>query len=114
MMRLFLFFLLSSSILCACHSSSPKNDPEKRMFQFEPIKGIKYYEVRRAFENGIAFNDLGFQQEPEWAVRFLSDSTVQAYSPSLNKMIDCDLIYSHEAVYNFAREWFRVKKLSTD
>ncbi len=114
MMRLIILFLFTCAILAACQSSSPKNNPEKRIFQFEPIKGIKYYEVRRAFKNGIAFNDLGFQQEPEWAVRFLSDSTVQAYSPSLNKMIDCNLIYSHEAVYNFAREWFRVKKLSKD
>jgi hypothetical protein len=114
MIRLFILFLLSCSILSACQNSSPKNNPAKRIFQFTPIKGIKYYEVRRSFENGIAFNDSGFQQEPEWAVRFLSDSTVQVYSPSLNKMIDCDLIYSHEAVYNFAREWFRVKKLSKD
>ena len=114
MMRLIVLFILSFTILSACQSSSPKNDPKKRMFQFESVKGIKYYEVRRSFKNRIAFNELGFQQEPEWAVRFLSDSIVQAYSPSLNKMIDCDLIFSHDAVYNFAREWFRVKELSKD
>lgn len=108
----FLFFLFTIST--ACNRSTPKNNPEMRVFRFEPIKGIKYYEVRRTFASGLAFNELGFQQTPEWAVRFLSDTTVQVYNPSLDKMVDFDLIFSHEAVYNFGREWFRVKNISKD
>ncbi|WP_017257900.1 hypothetical protein [Pedobacter arcticus] len=106
----FLLFILTSS----CQRSSPKNDPSQREFKFEPIKGIKYYEVRRTFANGLVFNELGFQQTPEWAIRFLSDTTVQAYSPTKDKMLDFDLIFSHDGVYNFAREWFRVKNVSKD
>lgn len=106
------FFILI--LITACNRSHPKNNPEDRTFQFEPIKGIKYYEVRRAFANGLSFDTIGFQQEPEWAVRFLSDTTVQAYSPSMDKMIDFELIFSHEGVYNFAREWFRIKEISND
>lgn len=108
----YLSFLLFSTI--ACNRSSPKNNPKERDFKFEPIKGVKFYEVRRTFANGLAFNKLGFQQTPEWAIRFLSDTTVQAYSPTLNKMLDFDLIFSHDGVYNFAREWFRVKSVSKD
>jgi hypothetical protein len=100
--------------MVACNHSSPKDDPSQREFKFEPIKGIKYYEVRRTFKNGLAFNELGFQQTPEWAIRFLSDTTVQAYSPTMNKMLDFDLIFSHDGVYNFAREWFRVKSIGKD
>lgn len=108
----FIFFIFVSAV--SCRQSSPKNDPSKREFKFEPIKGIKYYEVRRTFADGLSFNTLGFQQTPEWAIRFLSDTTVQAYSPTMNKMLDFDLIFSHDGVYNFAREWFRVKKISKD
>lgn len=113
-MRYLIFLSFLCVLACACHQSTSKNDPLKREFRFEPIKGIKYYEVRRTFTNGLSFNDLGFQQTPEWAIRFLSDTTVQAYSPTMNKMLDFDLIFSHEGVYNFAREWFRVKSVSKD
>lgn len=109
----FLLTLLAVGLF-ACQQSTPKNDPLKRQFRFEAIKGIKYYEVRRTFASGIAFNELGFQQRPEWAIRFLSDTTVQAYSPTKDKMLDFDLIFSHDGVYNFAREWFRVKAISKD
>ena len=115
MMRFKIFnFLLLTLAFCGCNRSSPKEDISQRVFQFEPIKGIKYYEVRRTFASGIAFNELGFRQKPEWAVKFLSDTSVQAYSPSLDKMIDFDLIFSHDGVYNFAREWFRVKQIAKD
>jgi hypothetical protein len=106
--------LFSTLVFCACNRTSPKEDTAKRMFQFESIKGIKFYEVRRTFANGVAFNEIGFRQKPEWAVTFLSDTTVQAYSPSLDKMINFDLIFSHDGVYNFAREWFRVKQIGKD
>ncbi|RKD20255.1 hypothetical protein BCY91_01135 [Pelobium manganitolerans] len=115
MMRYYLLPFLALAVLSgSCQRSNPNNDPTERKFRFEPIKGIKFYEVRRTFASGLAFNELGFQQTPEWAIRFLSDTTVQAYSPMLNKMLDFELIFSHDGVYNFAREWFRVKEISKD
>ncbi len=113
-MRYLLFISFLLFLATACNRSSPKNNPKQREFKFEPVKGIKFYEVRRTFANGLAFNELGFQQTPEWAICFLSDTTVQAYSPTLDKMLDFDLIFSHGGVYNFAREWFRVKSVSKD
>lgn len=114
MMRYSLLILFIIVGLWSCQRSTPKNDPLEREFRFESIKGIKYYEVRRTFASGISFNELGFQQTPEWAIKFLSDTSVQAYSPTLNKMLDFDLIFSHDGVYNFAREWFRVKSIGKD
>lgn len=108
------FIIFCLITLASCQRSNPKTDPTVRDFSFEPIKGIKYYEVRRTFASGIAFNELGFQQTPEWAIRFLSDTTVQAYSPTKDKMLDFELIFSHDGVYNFAREWFRIKSISKD
>lgn len=97
----------------ACNSDS-KRERNKTPFSFEEIKGIKFIEIRRAFENGIAFNEQGFQQEPEWILIFQSDTTVKTYSPTRKKMIDFVVTHSHDAVYNFAKEWFRVKKMSKD
>lgn len=107
---IFLFVIF----LSACNSSNSKKEQEKTPFSFQIIKGIKFIEIRRAFENGIAFNEQGFQQEPEWIVEFQSDTTVKTYSPTRKKMIDFVVTHSHDAVYNFAKEWFRVKKMSKD
>jgi hypothetical protein len=101
-------------VFCGCNSNSSKQNAAKTEFSFESIKGIRFIEVRRAFDNGIAFDEQGFQQQPEWIVQFLSDTTVKTYSPTRKKMIDFVVTHSHDAVYNFAKEWFRVKHLSKD
>ena len=108
------FFIILLFTLCSCNRNSSKDSVSKTEFSFETVKGIKYIEVRRAFDNGIAFDQQGFQQEPEWIVQFLSDSTVDTYSPTRKKMIRFVVTHSHDAVYNFAKEWFRVKKLTRD
>ena len=108
------FFIILLFALCSCNRNSSKGSVSKTEFSFETIKGIKYIEVRRAFDNGIAFDQQGFQQEPEWIVQFLSDSTVDTFSPTRKKMIRFVVTHSHDAVYNFAKEWFRVKKLTRD
>jgi hypothetical protein len=99
---------------CSCNSNSSKENASKAEFSFEKVKGIRFVEIRRAFDTGIAFDEQGFQQEPEWIVQFQSDSTVKTYSPTRKKMIDFVVTHSHDAVYNFAKEWFRVKKLNKD
>ena len=106
-------YIILFIFLTACNSSS-KKEFEKKSFSFQDVKGIKFIEVRRAFKNGIAFNEQGFQQESEWIVVFQSDTTVKTYSPTRKKMIDFVITHSHDAVYNFAREWFRVIKMNKD
>jgi hypothetical protein len=111
-LRYFSLLLLLS--LFACHQKQAKKTDGQNPVSFAAVKGIKFIEVRRAFDNGIAFDDQGFQQEPEWIVQFLSDTTVNTYSPTRKKMIHFIVTHSHDAVYNFAKEWFRVLKISKD
>lgn len=81
---------------------------------FDPIIGIKYYEVKRRFSTGLSFNEIGFQQEPSWIIQFKSRDTIQAYSPQFDRMQSFFLHFDHGNVYNFAKEWFRIKKISKD
>lgn len=81
---------------------------------FDSIKGIKYHEVKRRFSTGLSFNEIGFQQEPSWIIQFKSDDSIMAYSPQKKRMQTFFLQYDHGDVYNFAKEWFRIKKISKD
>src|SRR5476649_2387695 len=49
------------------------------------IKGIKYTEVRRQFDNGLSFSPVGYQLIPEWKISFPSGDSVNIYSPKKNK-----------------------------
>ncbi|TDO19222.1 hypothetical protein [Pedobacter duraquae] len=81
---------------------------------FLAIKGIRYQEVKRRFSNGLSFSELGFQQEPNWIIQFVSNDTVLAYSPQKKRMQPFHLMFDHGDVYNFAAEWFRIKSISKD
>jgi hypothetical protein len=81
---------------------------------FNAIKGITYHEVKRRFSNGLSFDSMGFQQEPSWIIKFKSNDTVAAYSPQRNRMQRFYLHYDHGDVYNFAKEWFRIKGFNKD
>lgn len=81
---------------------------------FTEIKGIKYTEVRRSFENGLSFNEQGFQLEPEWNIYFNADDSVRIFSPEKKQYMTYRIFHSHKALFQFAREWFRVKHVSKD
>ena len=115
-------FLLSIFCLCiffyGCSQSDSavktnKTAPKERL-SFESIKGIKYEEVKRRFSNGLSFDTLGFQQEPSWIIQFVANDSVMAYSPEKKAMQGFHLHYDHGDVYNFAKEWFRIKNISKD
>lgn len=119
-----LIVLLSFTILAGCNSNSNKNknseaivnadqSPKERL-SFDEILGIKYYEVKRRFSNGLSFDEQGFQQEPSWIIQFHSNDSVLAYSPQKKIMQGFHLHYDHGDVYNFAAEWFRIKAISKD
>ena len=117
--------LLSFFCLNSCNQTSKKEDsrtsqiqqeeekPKERL-KFDEILGIRYTEVKRRFSNNLSFNELGFQQEPSWIIEFKSQDTVLAYSPVKKKMLPFFLMYDHGDVYNFAKEFFRIKKISKD
>lgn len=101
-------------LISSCTSSSKESPKFRGRLSFDSIMGIKYYEVKRRFSNGLSFNELGFQQEPSWIIQFKDPDTVQAYSPQFSRMQSFYFHYDHGDVYNFAKEWFRIKKISKD
>jgi hypothetical protein len=81
---------------------------------FEDIKGTKFIEVRRTFKNGYSFSKEGYQLEPEWVMFFMSDDSMQAYSDLKHRFIKFKITYSHDSVFNFAGQWFKLKNISKD
>lgn len=115
--KLIIILIAACGFLLSCNSK-PQSTEEKRKstrkLSFESIKGIKYYEVKRRFSTGLSFNEMGFQQEPSWIIQFVSNDSLLAYSPQKLKMQGFHLHYDHGDVYNFAKEWFRIKSISKD
>lgn len=102
--------LLTSS----CNNTTKESSKPAGRLSFDSIIGIKYHEVKRRFSTGLSFNELGFQQEPTWIIQFKSQDTISAYSPQKKRMQSFFLHYDHGEVYNFAKEWFKIKKISKD
>lgn len=110
----FIFFLLVSLVLisASCKQNRPKYAREKP--SFEKFTNIKYTEIRRAFANGVSFNEQGFQQQPEWIMYFLPKDSIKVYSPHERKFLHYRIYFDHDSVVSMAREWFRIKKITKD
>lgn len=111
-------FLGAMSLFYSCREkeSAPQKrnaKPTERM-DFSTIKGITYHEVKRRFSNGLSFDSIGFQQEPSWIIQFAANDSILAYSPQKDRMQNFYLHYDHGDVYNFAKEWFRIKNFNKD
>ena len=100
--------------LSSCKFGSKTTDPTLRDFAFEPVKGIRYEEVKRRFKDGLSFNAQGFMQKPSWIIEVVKEDTMSAWSPQKNRMQNFYLQYDHGNVYNFAAEFFKVKHISKD
>ena len=101
-------------LISSCNSPANESPKAAGRKSFDSIIGIKYYEVKRRFSTGLSFNELGFQQEPTWIIQFKSQDSILAYSPQKKRMQSFFLHYDHGEVYNFAKEWFKIKKISKD
>lgn len=121
----FFFALIASTLfLFSCNSDSKKSgkqakekEPEENPannLSFKAVDGIRFYEVKRRFKNGLSFNEVGFQQEPTWIIQFKAPDTMLAYSPEKQGMEAFYLQYDHGKVYNFAREFFRAVVINKD
>ena len=114
--------LFAIIFIISCSSGSKKNDgapgEEKnksyRNAAFDKVNGIRFYEAKRRFKNGLSFNSFGFQHEPTWIVEFKAPDTMLAYSPEKQGMEAFYLQYDHGQVYNFAREFFRAISITKD
>ncbi|PST85083.1 hypothetical protein C7T94_02930 [Pedobacter yulinensis] len=109
-----LYILFLAGLFSACSHGDKRKDASLRDFTFAPVKNIRYEEVKRRFSSGLSVNEMGFHQEPSWIIEFISDDSVLAYYPKKKIMQGFHLHYDHANVYNFAKEWFRVKKIAKD
>jgi hypothetical protein len=113
--RIFLFLI--PFFISACNSDSKNNkpvEPKKAESAFNKVNGIRFFEVKRRFRNGLSFNKDGFQHEPTWVLQFKAPDTMLAYSPEKKGMEAFYLQFDHGKVYNFAREFFRAITISKD
>ena len=104
-----LLFVLSSA---SCNREQPKGF--KSLPFFREVIGTQFTEVRRAFDNGLSFDKQGFQLEPDWRVKFLSDDSVRLYNPVEDQSYNFHVHYDHDSVINMGRVWLRVKNVDRD
>src|SRR3546814_19698487 len=62
-------FLMLYCFISGCAGTAEDEDRDLRRPSFQPIVGIDIYEVRRSFDNGLAYDSIGFVQEAEWHVK---------------------------------------------
>ncbi|RCH55435.1 hypothetical protein DJ568_05950 [Mucilaginibacter hurinus] len=109
--RIFFIFLIGL-FYSAC------NQPQKtylhEFVSFKEVNGIYFTEVHRRSANGLSFDKYGFQQEPQWRMRFLSDDSVSIYSPDKKRYLNFLLSRGYDSVFNTARAWLKMKKISKD
>lgn len=106
--------LLIAPLCLFLSCSQTKKEESREIISFSKVSGIKFIEVRRYFETGASFNEQGFQQEPAWKMYFLSDDSVKIFSPFEKRYIHYPIYFDHDSVFNFAREWLRLKALNKD
>lgn len=117
--RTFFIATLVSVTLYACNSQSEKktkakDDTPAESLTFRDVDGVRFYEVKRRFSNGLSFNKDGFMLAPTWIIEYKAPDTMLAYSPEKRGMEAFYLQFDHGRVYNFAREFFRVKMIAKD
>ncbi len=81
---------------------------------FENVKGIRYSEIRREFDNGLSIDQNGFHLEPEYRVYFTGNDSIQIFSEEKKEYMSYRIFHSHKDLFQFARRWFRVKHVSRD
>ena len=84
----------------------------KNIFKF--VKGIKYTEVSRKFDNGLSFSPFGYQLEPQWQISFPSIDSVNIYSPRLGHFINAPVMFDHDSIFNIAWAWLKLEYINKD
>jgi uncharacterized protein YdhG (YjbR/CyaY superfamily) len=108
------FFVLSGCNSKKSSSNDKKQETNTNNEAFKAVDGIRFFEVKRRFKNGLSFNRDGFYHQPNWVIEFKAPDTMLAYSPEKKGMESFYLQFDHGKVYNFAREFFRAKVISKD
>ena len=104
-------FLLLILLFDGC---KPRHIPKHQIISFKPYFGIKYTEIQRRLNNGLAFNEYGYQLEPEWQLEFLANDSARIYSPTKKTYINFPLSRGYDSVFNTARTWYKMHKMTKD
>ena len=82
--------------------------------RFGDFKNIHFREVKRVYTNGLQFNNHGYQLEPLWKLSFVSDDSVNVFSPKNKRYYGFHVYWDHDSIFNMVDAWFKLKKLTTD
>jgi hypothetical protein len=108
-----LILLTVVSIIQTGCKSGPA-DGKKQLINFKAYNGINYSEISRRQKNGLSFSEYGYQLEPQWKMKFVSDDSVSIYSPTKKAFINFPLTRGYDSIFNAARSWLKVQKISKD
>lgn len=78
------------------------------------IRGIRYTEVKRTFDNGLSFSPVGYQLTPEWRISFPSIDSVNIYSPKKGRFLNAPVMFDHDSIFNVAWAWLKLKYIKKD
>jgi hypothetical protein len=114
--------LAISFLSIACHHISPEEKAKEDLAQeakkakllLKSIKGIRYTEVKRVFDNGLSFNQDGYRLKPSWRLSFSSPESVNIFNPDSNFFINAPVKFDHDSIFNIAWAWLRLKSLNKD
>ncbi|MEC3881161.1 hypothetical protein [Parapedobacter sp. 10938] len=110
--RVLLFMVCCFMSGCAGTVEDEESDPRRP--SFKPIVDIDFYEVRRSFDNGLAYDSIGFVQEAEWHIKFTREDAVQIYVPGSDSSFNFEITHDHDSFFHFARESWKVVDLNRD
>ncbi|MDO3625772.1 hypothetical protein [Mucilaginibacter sp. BT774] len=81
---------------------------------FGDFKGTHFTEVQRIYTNGLKFDKQGYQLEPSWRLFFVSDDSVNVYSPKTKRYYGFHVYFDHDSTFNMVDAWFKLRKLAPD
>lgn len=108
-----LLIILSACTIYGCGNGQP-GQKKRELISFKPYNGINYSEVSRRQRNGLSFNEYGYQLEPQWKLKFVSDDSVSIFSPTKNAFINFPLTRGYDSIFNAARSWLKIRKINKD
>jgi len=111
-----ILFFAFCCYLAGCSGGSEPEQEEKdpRRPSFAPIIGVDFFEVRRSFDNGLAYDSIGFVQVPEWHIKFTREDALQIYVPGSDSSFNFQITHDHDSFFHFARESWKVVDLHRD
>jgi hypothetical protein len=119
---LIFFLALLFLTITACHRKIPVEEFRKHIaaqtnnakLLLKSIKGIRYTEVKRVFDNGVSFSPQGYQLVPSWRMSFPSADSVYIFNSTRNIFNNAPLIFDHDSIFNIAWAYLRLQKLTKD